>query len=193
MGGGRAERTRARLREAALELLAERGYRGATTREIARRAGVSELTLFRHFGTKEALVQEALAAFVPQDFLKRLPREDAPLEEGLRALLEAYLGLLEARQALLPKLLSELLRHPELAQKGFSRGFSQVMERVVGFFRAKQEAGLLRRDEPPEEQALAFVGPLMARFLVGKTLGVRLAWEPEAYLLGYLEGRCAAR
>ena len=30
-----------RLFQAALELLAERGYRGATTREIARRAGVS--------------------------------------------------------------------------------------------------------------------------------------------------------
>lgn len=40
-----------RLFQAALELLAERGYRGATTREIARRAGVSEVTLFRRFGS----------------------------------------------------------------------------------------------------------------------------------------------
>lgn len=188
-----SEHTRLRLLEAALDLLAERGYRGATTQEIARQAGVSELTLFRYFGTKEALLREALAAFVPGGFLEHLPGEDAPLEEGLRAILEAYLGLLEARQALFPRLLAELLRHPSLASEGPPRGVLQVMERVVGFFKAKQEVGLLRQDESPEELALAFVGPLLARFILENALGVRFDLEPEAYLRGYLEGRYGAR
>lgn len=188
-----SERTRLRLLEAALDLLAERGYRGATTQEIARRAGVNELTLFRHFGTKEALLREALAAFVPEGFLERLPGEDTPLEEGLEAILEAYRSLLEARQGFLLGLLAELLRHPSLASAGPPRGVLQVMEWVVGFFRAKQEVGLLRQDEPPEELALAFVGPLLARFILEKALGVRCDLEPEAYLRGYLEGRYGAR
>lgn len=187
-----ADPVEARLLQAALELLAERGYRGATTKEVARRAGVSEVTLFRRFGNKEALFKAALSAFVPQGFLERLPREDTPLEEGLGELLAAYLELLEARRALLPKLLSELLRHPELGQGGPPL-LRTAMGRVVGFFRAKQAEGLLRADEPPEELALAFLGPLMARFLLGEALGVRLPLGPEAYVRGYLEGRYGAR
>ncbi|WP_019550742.1 helix-turn-helix domain-containing protein, partial [Thermus scotoductus] len=82
-----------RLLLAALELLAERGYRGATTKEIARRVGVNEVTLFRRFGSKEALLRAALSRFIPAGFLERLPAEEAPLEEGLKELLEAYLDL----------------------------------------------------------------------------------------------------
>ena len=45
---------------AAIDLIAEQGYDGTTTREIAAAAGVSEVTLFRHFGSKQALL---IAAF----------------------------------------------------------------------------------------------------------------------------------
>ncbi len=62
----------------------------------------------------------------------------------------------------------------------------------MAFFRAKQEEGLLRRDEPPE-LALAFLGPLFARFLLGGALGLALPLDPEAYLRGYLEGRYGPR
>lgn len=181
-----------RLLLAALELLAERGYKGATTREIARRAGVNEVTLFRRFGSKEALLRAALSRFIPAGFLDRLPEEDAPLKEGLEQLLEAYLDLLKAHQALLPKLLAELLRYPELRGAGPPEGVLGALERVVAFFRAQQRRGFLRADEPPEEMALAFVGPLMARFLLGEALGVHLPLDQEAYLRGYLEGRYGA-
>ena len=120
------------------------------------------------------------------------------------AYLEGYLGnrgiiapphplfSLKAHQALLPKLLAELLRHPGLRGAGPPKGILGVLERVVGFFRAQQRKGLLRSDEPPEEMALAFVGPLMARFLLGEALGVRLPLDKAAYLRGYLEGRYGA-
>lgn len=44
------------MRRAAAELFAEQGYDTATTAQIAERAGVSEMTLFRHFSTKEKLL-----------------------------------------------------------------------------------------------------------------------------------------
>lgn len=178
-----------RLFQAALELLAERGYRGATTREIARRAGVSEVTLFRRFGSKKRLLQEALLSFTPEAFLAALPREDDPLEAGLSRLFRAYQGLLEAHRALFPKLLAELLRHPELLPEGPPQGMALALKAILGFFQAQQEKGLLRRDEPPEELALAFIGPLFARFLLGEAFGVRLPVEEAAYIRGYLEGR----
>lgn len=51
----RAE-TRKRLLAAARECVNARGYEGASTREIARKAGVAEGTIFNHFPTKEELV-----------------------------------------------------------------------------------------------------------------------------------------
>src|SRR4029077_8442435 len=46
---------RARIRDAALRLFAERGIEGATIRDIARAAGVSGGLVRHHFGSKEAL------------------------------------------------------------------------------------------------------------------------------------------
>ena len=54
--GGKAARTRARLLAAALELFSEQGYDATTVTQIARRVGVTEMTFYRHFGSKEALV-----------------------------------------------------------------------------------------------------------------------------------------
>ena len=46
------EPTATALLDAALLVIGERGVKGATTRLIAERAGVNEVTLFRKFGTK---------------------------------------------------------------------------------------------------------------------------------------------
>lgn len=50
------EETREQILVAARDVIGRKGKRGATTREIADVAGVNEATLFRHFGTKEALL-----------------------------------------------------------------------------------------------------------------------------------------
>ena len=50
------EETRARILAAAREIFERNGTRGTTTREVAERAGVNEATLFRHFGSKRALL-----------------------------------------------------------------------------------------------------------------------------------------
>lgn len=52
----RAQRTRDRLQEVALRLIAEQGYARTTVEQIAAAAGVSHTTFFRHFPTKESVV-----------------------------------------------------------------------------------------------------------------------------------------
>jgi len=52
----RTERTRAALLDAAFALFGEQGFETTTVAQIADRAGVTEMTFYRHFGTKDALV-----------------------------------------------------------------------------------------------------------------------------------------
>lgn len=68
-----AQSTRDRLIEAALALFKEKGYQAASTREIAQKAGVNHLTLFRHFGNKQNLFRESVIQHVSSgDLLENL-------------------------------------------------------------------------------------------------------------------------
>ena len=77
-----ADASRAAILEAASEVFNERGYTGATIREIARRAGVTHGLVMRHFGSKEQLLIQALpgprmAAEVAPGDLDTLPERIA--------------------------------------------------------------------------------------------------------------------
>ena len=52
--------TRIRILKAAAEIIAEKGYTRTTTRAIAEAAGVNEVTIFRHFGSKRNLFSEMI-------------------------------------------------------------------------------------------------------------------------------------
>lgn len=67
--------TRQRLLRAALDLFTSRGYHASTTPEIARRAGVAEGTIYRHFASKEELLNELYRAAlrVLSDEVKAVP------------------------------------------------------------------------------------------------------------------------
>jgi len=55
--------TKDKVIEATVELVNEKGYKGATTKEIAKRAGVNEVTIFRHFGNKKGIVEAAVEKY----------------------------------------------------------------------------------------------------------------------------------
>ncbi len=58
---GRAHSKKAEIVRAALQMFAEKGIRGATIRDIAEAAGVTEGALYRHFASKEELAQALFA------------------------------------------------------------------------------------------------------------------------------------
>jgi len=51
---------KSKLMLATIDLMAEKGYKGVSTKEIAAAAGVSEMTLFRNFGSKKNLLDQAV-------------------------------------------------------------------------------------------------------------------------------------
>ena len=104
---------RDQLLDAAVRVYAEAGYRGATTRRIAFEAGVNEITLFRHFGSKDVLLREAIARCQQASTvaLPEVPQE--PLLE-LSAWAQTHLEEMHARRALIRTCMGEFEEHPEV-------------------------------------------------------------------------------
>jgi AcrR family transcriptional regulator len=91
-----AELTRQRLIRAALELFTTRGYHDTTTAHIAKKAGIAEGTIYRHFASKQQLVNELYRA--AQRWAAKLVERTArdPETPGARAQLSAVAhGLVE--------------------------------------------------------------------------------------------------
>jgi AcrR family transcriptional regulator len=104
---------RDQLIEAAARLYAEAGYRGATTRRIAVEAGVNEITLFRHFGSKDALIREAISraesSLVSNVMLPETPKE--PFRE-VKEWARAHIAELRERRSLIRTCMGEIEEHP---------------------------------------------------------------------------------
>ena len=107
---------RCRILDAAARVYADFGFRGATTRRIATAAGVNEVTLFRTFGSKEALIEEALRHHAHTGSAAAvLPDTPVDPERELVAWATAQLADLREHRSLIRKSMSELEERPELA------------------------------------------------------------------------------
>jgi AcrR family transcriptional regulator len=107
--------SRQKLLEAAMRVFAESGYRGATTRRIAEAAGVNEVTLFRQFKSKTALIDEAAKLYARQRAEHALPAVPLVSLDELSAWCTAQLKFLRASRALIRKCMAEVDEHPQMA------------------------------------------------------------------------------
>jgi AcrR family transcriptional regulator len=108
------ERTRSRLSECALSLFEERGFEGTSVALIAREAGVTEMTFFRHFGSKEQAVLTDPFDPVIAEAVGARPLEESPLARAARGLRSALAGLSEADLATARRRTALVARTPAL-------------------------------------------------------------------------------
>ena len=107
---------RCRILDAAARVYALLGFRGATTRRIAEEAGVNEVTLFRTFGSKEALIAEALRSRASaQSGALALPADPIDPEQELTAWATAHLAELRESRALIRQAMSDMEERPNVA------------------------------------------------------------------------------
>ena len=106
--------TTERILAATAQVYAESGFRGTTTRRVAQEAGVNEITLFRQFGTKEALVKAALSKSYEEPVPVVLGEPVDPPEELYAWAISTYRHWFEGRH-LISRVLGDLVEHPELA------------------------------------------------------------------------------
>jgi AcrR family transcriptional regulator len=162
-----------RILDAALELAAASGFRRLTMDDVARRAQVGRMTVYRRFGSHANLV-DALAVRECRRCLDRLraavdPGE--PLDERMTSLFIATLDVIREHP-----LLERLARvEPEALLRELGRGDSQVLALLRGFL-----AGLISEGHASGELATGGDPELLAE--LGIRVGLSFVLLPESVL-----------
>lgn len=122
-----AQQTRDEILDALAALLADRGVDEVTTREIARAAGVSERTVYRHFPDRTALVEGLTSRFV--DSSDRVPVVPERLED-VKPLVVELMRVLEAHdvEAQAEALLNADPRRYSESTRAHTRQFRELVE-----------------------------------------------------------------
>ena len=100
---------------AACKVFSELGFRGCTTRRIADAAGVNEVTIFRQFGSKEALIREAMK-LTHSVGLAPLPDVPSDPDRELTLWSQSFIQHLRLRSSIIRKTMSEMEERPELCE-----------------------------------------------------------------------------
>lgn len=155
-----------RLLYAAINLISEKGYKAVSTKEIAKEASVSEMTLFRHFGTKQGMLEAAIDRFYYSTSMKELFEKNIvwDLEADLLMLSESYLRLMQKNKKVIhiafkegnsiEGLFNQINKHPR-----------QLKELLINYFLEMKQQGKVRFVGNFESLAMAYLYMVYGEFV----------------------------
>lgn len=183
-GNPQWDETQSAILDGAIRCIYERGFSNLTTRCIADAAGVNEVTIFRRFGNKAAVL-EAVFAREARSVDGLDIQYTGDLEADLTRIVSALWQLTRTRQTIIPVLLMELPRNPDL-QEYARHSLAQVADftRIIGQY---QKQGLLREDSAMM-LFVTLLGPLVFAATTGNLLALPDDFNAGQYIQGFLFG-----
>lgn len=157
----RTLKTRARLIEAAQQVIAESGYSETRVEEIVRRAGVAKGTFFAHFRDKDALMDQLIGARIDA-LLDGMEARQAP--DTVEALIDALTPLMQLMTCE-RYVFDVIIRHSGAAAKEEIGPIAMTFGRFIDVVSRWMRAENIRKDAAPEilaEGVQAFMVNAMA-------------------------------
>ncbi len=149
-----AQRNRERILEVAKEAFTRNGA-DASLDEIARQAGVGPGTLYRHFPTRDALIEAVYRSEVEKiAALARKLADELPPLEALRAWMLLFVDYIAAKHIIAPALNSIVGG----ASKLYEGSRRQIEEAIEGLVKRAIKSGDIRRDLDPFDLLRALIG-----------------------------------
>src|SRR3954471_4278721 len=177
--------TRERLLGAAARVFARDGLTGATTRAIAREAGVNEVTLFRHFRTKQrlldAVVQENFGT-QPGRAPETAPHPSSDLRADLLQHARRYDRMLQKNLPLIRTMIGEIHHHGEHERKVFKAIFRPLRQALIERLEAARREHALRREVDPVILSDLFGGMIFTGVLRRASADVEKEYSAGDYL-----------
>lgn len=173
--------------KAVVALLVARGYERATTRDLAAAANMHEATLFRKYGSKVGLIERAIEHQLSSTPLHYVSYTGA-LRADLLAILQAYVETVEQYGEIMPMLLLEIPRHPEL--RGTLQAPLANIQGIMHILQRYQAEGLLKT-ESPLTSVYVLLAPIMV-YEMYRRVQLDMSAAPidlEEYVEAFLQGR----
>ncbi|WP_136605518.1 TetR/AcrR family transcriptional regulator [Paenibacillus dokdonensis] len=160
--------TSERILLATINLMAEKGYDSTTTKEIALAAGVNEVTLFRHFGTKEKLLEAAFSRFHYGNEMTKLFNEGLKghLHEDLLIVSRTYHNIMNRNRKLISIALKGSSTLPDSVLQEASRNPKHLKNLLADYLTTMSSEGKVVSSNP-EIQALSFMWMNYGAFISG--------------------------
>lgn len=177
---------RKRLLQATLQVFAETGYRGATTRRIAQQAGVNEVTLFRQFGSKEQLIQEALQCAGRVSEGAALPNTPMDPRQELTEFCLAHARHFSEGRALIRKVLGEIEEHPDMVPF-VTRSPVECRGSLIDYLARLRQQGFARADFDPCTAAAMLMGAIFADAMVREVMPPANGASTEDMVRGFVD------
>ena len=152
------------IREAAVDLFAERGFEGFSVEDVADRAGVSKATVYRRYPSKVDLVVEAGSCLATDEI--RFP-DTGNLRDDVRGLARSLVNAFENTRAgkVMPVMTFERRRYPEL-DAGYRRFLADRKARTRAVLRRAVQRGELPGDTDIGMMSSMLVGPIFHRLMI---------------------------
>jgi len=157
---------REKLLEVAARVYAESGYRGTTTRRIAQEAGLNEVTLFRHFGSKDALLREAIEHADRQSRELLNPDAADPIAELHRWSLAVFQRFYRQKN-LISQVLGDIVERPDVAPSLCDETMSAEPDQLIMYLRLLEERGVIHIGDP---MLLEATGAMLVHALLSHAL-----------------------
>lgn len=149
-----AEDRREQIIEVAVRLFSQKGFRGATTKEIASAAGVNEAIIFRHFATKSELYAAIIDRKANSAAMRALRSAlvDA-MEKGddrqvFETLAFQHLEFHEQDDTAMRLMLYSALEGHELAEMISRNHILKTHQQVAEYVKKRMADGVFRRMDP---------------------------------------------
>ena len=175
---------REQIVEAATRVFAEKGFRRATTREVAREAGVSEGTIYNYFEDKDDLLMAILHRLNETE--RRVEDFEEDTATDFRGFLEEYLrrrmSLIWENREVFRVVLSEMLVNAELRELYLRQVVEPTMRMAEENFRSRMDQGEVRETDAPlamRSVAGAVLGLLVLGLLGDEEVGSRPEEIPD--------------
>jgi len=161
-----------RLLDAALSLFSEKGFDATTTRAIAEKAGVNEVTLFRHYGSKEKLFFAVIdrEASVRLDIIDMKFEPSDDLVKDLAEIGSYIAGNMVKRAKFFKLLVMEVDRSPEIWEH-IGQVPLEAISKLSQYFEQAKKKGLVRKDADTEIMAISFFSFLFRMLVASAFLG----------------------
>jgi AcrR family transcriptional regulator len=148
--------TRQRIIAAAMRLFGRQGYSQTTTRQIAADAGVNEVTLFRHFGSKKGLLEVCIEAYNAAGFAATFEAElSGDYPQDILGMARRQVQDTTASLAILSLLVCDARNVPELRQAMLAGGRGNL-QRLSAYFQNQIDSGVILPEYTAEALASAF-------------------------------------